>query len=134
MEIRNCKKCGKVFTSYGDKICYECKEKEEELFKIVKQYIYDHPNATIDEISADTEVDKETILRFIKDGRLEIVSGSISTLKCERCGAIITTGRFCNNCKNKLMNNFSKISSSSSQTNGGISNNQKMHSEDLRKN
>lgn len=104
MEMKNCKKCGRVFASMGDKICPECKEKEDEMFTVVKDYIYDHPHATVKEISADTEVEEETILRYLREGRIEVADDSLSLLTCEKCGKSIRTGKYCPECAKKLTN------------------------------
>lgn len=105
MEMRNCKKCGRVFAAgFGEKICLECKEKEDEMFTVVKDYIYDHPHATVKEISQETEVEEETILRYLREGRIEVAEDSLSLLTCEKCGKSIKSGKYCNECAAKLSN------------------------------
>lgn len=104
MEMRNCKKCGKVFSSFGDKICPECKREEDELFTKVKDYIYDHPHASIKEIAEETQVSEDTILRYLREGRIEVADDSLSTLTCEKCGKSIKSGRYCQECSTKLAN------------------------------
>lgn len=55
----------------------------------------------MEEIVAETEVDPKLILRFLKEGRLEM-QNSAGLLSCEKCGAPITSGTMCQNCKDKL--------------------------------
>ncbi len=106
-EIRNCPRCGKIFTSFGRPICGRCLETEENEFKVVKEYIYDNPGATISEVSQETEVSVEKIMRFLREERLEIKSeNSNLLLECERCGRGIKSGRFCDNCKAQINNDF----------------------------
>ena len=106
-EIRNCPRCGKIFTYIGRPICARCIEMEENEFKIVKEYIYDHPGATISEVSHETEVTVEKIMRFLREERLEIKSeNSNLLLECERCGRPINCGRFCENCKGQINKDF----------------------------
>ncbi len=108
-DIRNCPRCGKVFTCIGRPICNKCVELEENEFKIVKEYIYDNPGATISEVSEETEVSVEKIMRFLREERLEIKSeNSNLLLECERCGRAINSGRFCENCKIDINRGFRK--------------------------
>ena len=106
-EIRNCPRCGKIFTCFGRPICNGCIETEENEFKIVKEYIYDNPGATISEVSQETEVSIDKIMRFLREERLEIRSeNSNLLLECEKCGRAINSGRFCENCKGQLNKDF----------------------------
>lgn len=106
-EIRNCPRCGKIFTYFGRPICNNCIDTEENEFKMVKEYIYDNPGATISEVSQETEVTVEKIMRFLREERLEIKSeNSNLLLACEKCGRAINSGRFCENCKGQLNKDF----------------------------
>lgn len=108
-EIRNCPRCGKIFTYIGRPICATCIETEESEFKIVKEYIYDHPGATISEVSHETDVTVEKIMRFLREERLEIKSENNNLLlECERCGRPITSGRFCDNCRGQINKEFKR--------------------------
>lgn len=113
-DIRNCKQCGKMFQYTGiTKICAKCAREDDELFKIVKEYVYDHPGCTITEVSEETEVNEDRILRYLRQGKLEITGeGGSLVLDCERCGVAIRTGRFCDPCaheiETELKSGFSK--------------------------
>jgi flagellar operon protein (TIGR03826 family) len=108
-EIRNCPRCGKIFTYINRPICHSCMENEENEFKVVKDYIYDNPGATISEVSQETEVSVEKIMRFLREERLEISSeNSNMLLECERCGRAINSGRFCENCKEDINKGFKR--------------------------
>lgn len=98
-ELRNCRKCGKMFTYTGKSaFCQACVRREEEDYQKVKEYLYDNPGASMNEVSSVTGVSVEKIMRFLREGRLEIVEGSNIVLECERCKRSIRTGRFCNDC------------------------------------
>ena len=98
-DVRNCKKCGKIFNYIGTPMCPACGEKDESDFRRVKEYLYNNPGATMSEISVVLEVSIEKITRFLKDGRLEIIGGEGNlVLECEGCGKSIKTGRFCDDC------------------------------------
>lgn len=103
-DIRNCKKCGKVYNYIGGApICPVCKEDEEKEFKKVKTYLYDNPGASITQVTSDLNVSIEMIKRFLKEGRLEILGDDGNLLlECESCGKAIKSGRFCEHCERDL--------------------------------
>lgn len=98
MELRNCARCGKLFLYQGIPYCTECQKLDEEDFAKVKDYLYEHPGAPLIEVSDATQVPPDRILRYLKEGRLELASEQNSILKCERCGAPIRMGRYCEKC------------------------------------
>ncbi|MDK2919903.1 MAG: hypothetical protein PWQ37_2636 [Candidatus Petromonas sp.] len=104
MDIRNCKECGKLFQYDGiSKLCYQCRRRDDEDFKKVKEYVYDHPGANITIVSEETEVSEDKILRYLREGKLEIVGESPGlVLDCERCGKAIRTGRYCEECSREI--------------------------------
>jgi len=106
-DARNCRRCGKMYNYLsGPPICIDCKNADEEVFKKVKEYLYDRPGATLAQVSTDLEVSVEKIKMFLKEGRLEITEGSNIILECERCGKSLKTGRFCNECQNQVSNDI----------------------------
>jgi flagellar operon protein (TIGR03826 family) len=114
-DVRNCKKCGKVFTYLGglDRICGECKKKDEEDFKKVKEYLYDNPRASLTEVSDQLQVSVQKITKFLKDGRLEIVGDEANmVLQCESCGKSIRSGRYCDLCQNGLKKDLASTAQS----------------------
>lgn len=111
-ELRNCKKCGKMFSySSGTLICPNCISKDEEDFKNVRQYLYENPGATLPEVSTVLEISAEKIKRFLREGRLEIVNteGNV-ILECERCGKSIKSGQYCNECAKNLLRDIKNTS------------------------
>jgi flagellar operon protein (TIGR03826 family) len=114
MEIKNCRRCGKIFQYNGNRICPACIHKEDEDFMLVKEYLKTHPGSTTIELSENTGVDVKTIIRFIRSGLLdsdeyELADGE---LECENCGQPIKTGRFCESCLNELQRGFQKAAQS----------------------
>ncbi|MBD5559255.1 MAG: flagellar protein [Clostridia bacterium] len=100
VQFKKCKTCGRIFDGYGLE-CYECVEENERQFNLVKDYIWEHPKASMQEIVEDTGVNEKLIIRFLKEGRLEFDNAS-GLIVCEKCGAPITGGTLCRNCKEKL--------------------------------
>ena len=84
MNVRNCKKCGKIFNYVsGPPICPQCKDALEEKFQEVRKYIQDNRHATIPEVSEACEVSTNQIQQWLRDERLELAEGSGITLFCE---------------------------------------------------
>ncbi|HOJ78124.1 MAG TPA: MerR family transcriptional regulator [Bacillota bacterium] len=112
MDVRNCKRCGKVFQYRGHNICYNCITQEEEDFQKVREYIQKHPNSTTVEVSEATEVSIKTITRFLREGRLDCEGFDTSDLglQCEKCGKEISSGRYCDECINELQSGFKEAS------------------------
>ncbi len=102
--IRNCKECGKIFQYDGiSKLCYQCRKDDDDNYKKVREYIYEHPKASIGVVSEETDVPDDTILRYLREGRLELSGDSTGlVLDCERCGKAIRTGQYCNDCANVI--------------------------------
>ncbi|HOP73405.1 MAG TPA: flagellar operon protein YvyF [Thermoclostridium caenicola] len=104
-ELRNCKRCKRIFMyAMGPQICEVCKKQEEEDFEKVRKFLREFPGATIQEVSAATDVSPQLIYKFLRDGRIEVAQDSPIALLCENCGVRITSGRFCVNCSRKLAN------------------------------
>lgn len=112
-DVRNCRKCGKVFNYLGGPpLCVSCRQLDEEDFKRIKEYLYDNPRASLNQVSVELEISVEKIRRFLKDGRLEILSDDGNLiLECESCGKSIKSGRYCTDCERDLANNFKNTAS-----------------------
>ncbi len=93
MEVRNCKNCGRMFNYIGTPLCPSC-EKE-------------HKDASITQVAEENDVSVNQIKRWVRQERLAFTDASQVGLECENCGAMIRTGRFCDNCKAKMTNELS---------------------------
>ena len=135
VDLRNCKKCGRAFAYKGIDICNRCATDDEADFKKVKEYLYDHPGATVQEVSEETEVSEKQILRYLRESRIEIREDSNCLLHCERCEKSIRSGRFCDECVAEMKKEFKSVlkpqeeTSSKEQTRTGT----KMHITSMRK-
>lgn len=109
-ELKNCKKCGRLFNYIGGRIpiCPVCQKEDEADFQKIKKYLFENPGASISQVSKDLDITVEKIKRFLREGRLEIVGDEgIPILCCEKCGEPIKTGRFCDECSRNLSKEFS---------------------------
>lgn len=108
MNVRNCRKCGRIFNYVsGPPICMQCREALEAKFQEVKKYIQEHAHASIPEVSEACDVSTNQIQQWLRDERLELCEGSGIALECEECGASIVTGRYCEKCKANMANRLS---------------------------
>lgn len=113
MDVRNCRKCGRIFNYVvGQNICPVCRDKLEDQFKQVKEYIRDNRTCSVAEVVEACGVERNQIQQWIREERLEF-SGGIGAATCEKCGASISTGRFCEKCKLNMANTFSEASGKS---------------------
>lgn len=109
--IRTCRRCRKLFNYIASPYCPRCADEIDREYYVVRDYIYDHPNEGIREIADATDVDERSILEMLRDGRLELDSGS-SALQCERCGSSISSGRYCGSCQSSLSNELKRAQDS----------------------
>jgi len=81
----------------------------EEKFAMVKEYIYNHPGAGMQEVAEENDVSTMQIQKWIREERLAFSEDSVVGIECENCGTMIRTGRFCKACKDKLLNNLGSL-------------------------
>lgn len=107
MDVTNCKSCGRLFNYIGGtQLCGSCKDKLEAKFQEVKEYLWDNPKANVQEISEEIGVSSNQLRQWIREERLQLADDSPILLSCENCNKKIVTGRFCQECKNKLARGF----------------------------
>lgn len=110
MDVRNCKDCGRLFNYVsGPRLCGACRQKLEEKFGEVKEYIRDNPSASISQISEEMNVSTQQIRQWIREERLIFSEDSVVTIDCEKCGAQIRTGRYCEKCKSQMAHNLDSL-------------------------
>lgn len=101
--IVNCKKCGRIFQQVtSKKICPDCEKALEDKFMEVKEYIREHPNASIMEVSREADVSVEQLKQWVREERLLFSNAEGSGIECVMCGVPITTGKYCARCKEKI--------------------------------
>ena len=90
----------------GAQLCPECRAKLEKKFSSVKDYIGEHPQASISQVAEDMDVSVKQIKQWVKEERLILSEASLDGVLCEHCGRPITSGRFCDKCKAAMANNL----------------------------
>lgn len=110
MEIRNCKKCGRIYNYIlGPNLCPRCMKAQEEKFQEVKQYIYDNPGVGVQEVSEVMEVSVGQIRQWVREERLQFAEGSVTDIVCESCGKTILSGRYCPQCKEAMVRQLGSV-------------------------
>lgn len=110
MDVRNCKDCGKLFNYLsGPPLCPACMKKLDDKYSIVKEYIYDNPGASIQQVSEENDVSVGQLKKWVREERLAFSDDSLVGLECENCGGMIRTGRFCGICKDKMVNKLGSV-------------------------
>jgi hypothetical protein len=74
-----CRICGRLFARDGNQECPECHEKDLAEYRIIREYISTHHNVSAVDLNAATGIAISTILRFIKDGRVELMTSNNRT-------------------------------------------------------
>lgn len=107
MEVRNCRNCGRLFNVLSnERLCPACIQGLEDKFQEVKRYLEEHVNASVDEVSRENEVSVKQIKQWIREERLSFSENSVEGIECEKCGKMIRTGRYCDECKKSVANNL----------------------------
>ncbi len=110
MNVRNCRKCGKVFNYViGIPICPRCKDEQEVKFQEVREYVRNNPGVDISEVAEVCEVEPGQIRQWIREDRLQFAEDSPIRIPCEKCGAMIRSGRFCEKCTMEMTNGFKQV-------------------------
>jgi len=118
--------CGRLFQSYGSVCCPECVDEMDKAFVKIKEFLYEHENAKIVDVVEGTGIAEKYVLQFLKEGRLSI-EGAEDALRCEDCGRPISSGRYCSNCREKLVNVLSSVVEGQKKSMPTISTRAKMH-------
>lgn len=110
MDVRNCKECGRLFNYIGGvKLCPNCIDAIEKKFADVKEYIYQHEDCGIREVSEALDVSAAQIKQWVREERLIFSSKAGSVIDCELCGTPIVTGKYCQKCKDNMQKELSSV-------------------------
>lgn len=108
MAIDNCPRCGKIYARNAAKLCPHCQQQDEEHFALIRDYLSEHPKSTVTKVAQATGVRESLIIKFIRMGRIQAQNYANLGLRCERCGTVITVGRYCDDCSEDLAKAFSE--------------------------
>lgn len=71
--MEKCRECGRIFGALPRGVCASCLDQREGDFRMVRDWLRDNRSASIPVVSEATGVDEGVIVRFIREGRIEIV-------------------------------------------------------------
>ena len=96
-----CSECGgvMVFKGLGEYQCEKCGFLEYDDYGKARNYVEKHMGANAAEVAKATGVPQKSIRDMLKEGKLEIAKDSVIFLKCEICGAKISSGKDCPECE-----------------------------------
>ena len=86
------------FKGSGKYICSRCHKTYYDDFGRIKNYLEEHGSAPVIEIAENTGVSIEVIDTLFEEGRLEMPKELREAARCERCGALYSNGRYCEDC------------------------------------
>lgn len=102
MPLANCPECGRLFNRRHERLCSACTEREDELFDLVRTHMRENDVHSASQLSDETEVALDIILRWVDEGRLELQRTEAEREGCKRCGKPAEHGDLCNRCKAEL--------------------------------
>ncbi|PYZ92781.1 hypothetical protein CR194_14100 [Salipaludibacillus keqinensis] len=107
-DLANCPNCDKLFVKALRSVCDGCAREVEEKYQQVYTFIRKRGNrqATMDEVHEGTGVEKDLIIRFIREGRLHLSQFPNLTYPCEKCGNQIREGRICAGCRGEIQSDL----------------------------
>jgi flagellar operon protein (TIGR03826 family) len=110
LNVANCQKCGKIFVKGIHDICPNCYREIEQQYEKCLKYLRENRKCTLLELSEATGVSVNQITKFIREGRISIVSNPNMSYSCEMCGASIREGAMCESCRQKLLKDVNHLS------------------------
>ncbi|HZH62640.1 MAG TPA: TIGR03826 family flagellar region protein [Metabacillus sp.] len=111
-ELANCPKCNALFVQNQFRtVCEKCYKEEETAYEEVYKFLRKRENrkAQLDEVVEATDVSKELILKFIRQGRIQLINFPNLGYPCEKCGKTIREDRLCVDCKSNIHNQIHQM-------------------------
>ncbi|MDR3207455.1 MAG: hypothetical protein LBT60_03895 [Oscillospiraceae bacterium] len=104
MNIKQCARCDKLFEYRGNLNCPSCVQELDDIIDKVRNFLYDNPRADTEIICEECGAEEIDILRWLREGRLILTQDNVAMLKCQVCGEPVKSGRFCESCNAKVIN------------------------------
>lgn len=104
-ELANCPKCNTLFIETKFRtVCDACFKQEEKDYETVYAFLRKRENrkALLHEVVEGTGVREELILKFIRNGRIQLSNFPNLGYPCEKCGKTIREDKLCENCKKDI--------------------------------
>lgn len=98
----NCPECGGLTRGPAGQLCSKCLDAMDADLRIVRDYLDDHPGATLEDVSRGTGLRVDRITTLIKQGYVIASDTTALGPECQSCGAPTQGGRFCPACIARL--------------------------------
>ncbi|MFC0272218.1 TIGR03826 family flagellar region protein [Metabacillus herbersteinensis] len=111
-ELSNCPNCNAIFVKTQFRsVCEACYKKEENSYEAVYKFLRKRENRTaqLHEVIETTGVEEELILKFIRNGRIQISNFPNLSYPCGKCGASIREGKLCDNCETDIKSQIHQL-------------------------
>ena len=110
-DLANCPVCDKLYIKVFRPYCDVCHREIEGNFSEVYGFLPKRENrsATMEEVHEGTGVDKELIIRFVREGRLHLAQFPNLGYPCEKCNTSIREGRLCKDCSEDLKSGLNQL-------------------------
>ena len=103
MNLGNCPRCGKLFTKGFNEVCPACVKAIDEDYNKCAKYLRENRGSTLQQLSDATEVSVKQIMKFIRDGRINIATLPNMQIHCESCGTPMKgLMQLCEDCRKRL--------------------------------
>lgn len=107
-----CEKCqgSMYYVDNGVYKCYVCGHEELDNLGKIKKFLAENGPSPVPVISSATGVPTHVIEQYLREGRADISSDSISaSFRCKKCGCMIQSGRYCISCVQELAGGIQKM-------------------------
>lgn len=111
-ELANCPKCNGLFVQTQFRsICDACFKEEEKAYETVYKFLRKRENrkALLEEVVEGTGVSEELILKFIRNGRIQLSNFPNLGYPCKKCGKVIKEDQLCEGCKKNIQNQLHQL-------------------------
>lgn len=109
MNVSNCPRCGRIFFKNVKNLCPDCIREDEQMYEKVYRYLRENPKSTVMKVAAETGVPEDRVLAFLREGRIQATEWMKVEYPCERCGAVITSGRYCESCSREVQDSLRSL-------------------------
>lgn len=107
--LKPCTSCKKLFNrtlGAAAALCSPCTSIEEDHYRSVYNYLRDYPGSDIQQVTEQTNVPRDTVARFFRDGRFQAADAplAVAGTRCSSCAKAVTVpGKsMCAECANTL--------------------------------
>lgn len=108
-EVQNCPNCGNIFRKTTWSVCQDCKNEIENELKKCIEYIRRNRQTTMDQLIQYTGVNEQNIMKYIREGKINISDVPHLSYPCDLCQGPIRKANLCYNCRMKINTDIDKM-------------------------